>query len=84
MRQEDLKQRVELRLSRGGFNGLYRELQALSGWMKRNKDGKGSVNGPNSLFLVPSQLFLGPNQRIMESSGSTCQAVSKTSKDNDV
>lgn len=86
MRQEGLKQRVELGL-RGGFSGLHEELQVLSGWLKR-QEGEARVTGSKSktesLSHVPSQLFLGPNQRIMESGSSVNQAASKTSKDNDV
>ena len=88
-RLEGLKHRAEEGLG-GHFRGLCGVLQALTALRERRRDKEGdrTVNGSysktHSLFLVPPQLFLGPNQRIMESSSSTSQAVSKTPKDTGV
>lgn len=47
MRPDSLKQRMEAGL-RGHFSGLCGALQALTSWIRRDKEGEGTVNGSNS------------------------------------
>lgn len=77
MREEDLKQRVEVRL--GAISVVIMECCSLL----QVGLGNGSNSKTHSLFLIPSQ-FLGPNQRMMKARSFNSQAVSKISKDNGV
>lgn len=67
---EGLKQRVELGL-RGGLGGLSGELKVLSDWRKRRMGKEAFMAHKLKHSLpIPSQLFLGPNQRWSHQPGS--------------